>query len=238
MGAPSGAPNNPRKRRRRRRGAPTITGRPSLSHNAAVINWVRERYRDGWDREQIVSASKAGTDDWPVPDDHLSNGTMSECRAVIAHMERMGASWPLTGDALPRGTGRKSSMTGKRLHEVGAKRSQARRAGDPGVFWDTCYEITKLSSLLQSLEVEHLELDEYSLDTVSDLLEDMLFLQDWMDRTIMAVQARLGEQALVSKVAALRLKTVENGCTPDEEASAKRAADRLEAKINARRLAA
>jgi hypothetical protein len=178
---------------------PTITGRPSLSHDPAVINWVRERYRDGWDRERIVAASNAGSDDWPVSGDQLSNGRISECRAVIAHMERMDASWPLTGDAPLRGTGRKPNPTGKRLHDVGTKRSEARRAGDPTVFWDTCYEITKLSSLLRSLEIEHLEFDEYSLDTVSDLHDDMLFLQDWMDRTLMAVQARLGEQALVAR---------------------------------------
>lgn len=67
-----------------------IVGKRGLSHDPAVVDWVRERSAEGWTREQIVEASARGGHGWPRPDQRLTNGGVSECRAVIAHLERNG----------------------------------------------------------------------------------------------------------------------------------------------------
>jgi hypothetical protein len=65
-----------------------IKGRRSLSHDPAVVRWVRERTVEGWTRDRIVAASKAGTDGWPVEGESLSNGGMTEVRAALAALEQ------------------------------------------------------------------------------------------------------------------------------------------------------
>ena len=132
---------------------------------------------------------------------------------------------------------KQKSPTGKRLHTIGLKRSAARAGGDPTVLWDTAYEIMKLTSLLESLDIEDVELDEHSLDTINELHDDMIRLQEWIDRTMGAVQGRLGEWAIRRKIIGLRSKTVENGCSAGEAHSAQQAADRLERKLKARLIA-
>jgi hypothetical protein len=74
-------PSKPRK--------PVIAGRRGLSHDPVVIDWVRDRLGEGRSRDEIVRASACKTDGWPRPDAALTNGGVSECRAVIAHLERM-----------------------------------------------------------------------------------------------------------------------------------------------------
>ena len=73
---------------------------------------------------------------------------------------------------------------------------------------------------------------------LGDLNEDLLFLDDWITRSLAAVQGRLGKQELRKTIVALRAKTVANGCTPEEEAAACRAADKLEWRLGARLAAA
>ena len=85
-----------------------------------------------------------------------------------------------------------------------------------------------------SLNIEDASLDEQGLDVLNDLADDVLYLQDWSDRALLSIQARLGEQGLRAKIAALRARTVENGCSAEEAATAKRMAVRLERKLTAR----
>lgn len=230
-GAASAAP-----RLSKRRG-PTVGNTGSIALEPRVLNWVRARTREGWGSKQIVALSAAGEMTWPLPGEKLSDGVLAACRAAIFHLEAQGARWPLEDNGGALQSKRGPTRTGKRLHEVGTKRAAARRAGDPVVFWDTAYDITKLTGLLESLDIEVIGLDEYSLDTVNDLHDDMLFLQDWMDRTVGAVQARLGEYGIRQKIAALRAKTVANGCEAEEAAAAQRVADLLERKLQARLVA-
>jgi hypothetical protein len=227
-GAASAAPRLSKKR------GPTVGYDGSLARDPRVLNWVRARTREGWGSKQIVTLSVAGEMSWPVPGEHLSDGVLAACRAAIFALETQGARWPLDDNCGALRRKRGPTRTGKRLHEVGIRRRAARSAGDPVVFWDTAYQIGKLTSLLESLDIEDIELDAHSLDTVNDLHDDMLFLQDWMDRTIGAVQGRLGDYGILQKIAALRAKTVANGCEPDEEAAARRAASRLERRLEAR----
>jgi hypothetical protein len=231
-GAASAAPKPKRKRPKRRRGPTVRASSRTVLHNVDVLNWVRGHTRAGLPSNEIVALSRTA-DDWPEPGKPLSEGSLVSCRIAIYHLEAQGARWPLQADsgALKRNR-RGATRVGKRAHEIRINRAAARRAGDSVVLWDTAYEITKVSGLLISLDIADIELDEHSLDTINDLHDDMLFLQDWVEQTIGAVQGRLGEQKVRAKIAALRAKTVENGCEPEEEAIAQRAADRLERKLN------
>jgi hypothetical protein len=237
-GAASAAPNpkrpgTKRKRVKRRRGQTVRASTRTVLHDVDVLNWVRGHARSGLASKEIVALSKTA-EDWPRPGQYLSDGSLVSCFAAIHHLEEQGARWPLKSDgkALRRGRSWAEARNGKRLHEVGGKRAEARDAGDPTVLWDTATEIGKLSGLMISLDIADIELDEYSLDTVSDLHDDLLFLQDWMEQAMGVIQGKLGEQKLRWKIAALRAKTVANGCDPEEAASAQRAADRLERKLN------
>jgi putative transcriptional regulator len=119
----------------------------------------------------------------------------------------------------------------RRMHRAARERAAARRRGDPAAFWTVCFEISKLISFLEGVDVAELELDEHNLDRLDDLYGDLLRLQDFQIRVMGAVQARLGEQKTREKIQALRSKTVANGCTAEEAELSQRIADRLERKL-------
>jgi hypothetical protein len=93
--------------------------------------------------------------------------------------------------------------------------------------------VTRLASLLSSLELDHLELDGETLDfeRVLHLYESLVLLLEWANATTDAIQNRLGYLAIQRRLAGLRAKTVKNGCSPDEAASAQALADKLEARL-------
>jgi len=73
---------------------PPRRGRYSLADDPYVIEWVREQWRkNGWTRDEMVAASKAGTDGWPFPKMSLSNGSVSAIFRAIEAGEKAGRSW-------------------------------------------------------------------------------------------------------------------------------------------------
>lgn len=235
-GAATAAPasiNRAKARRKRKHGPTVIASTRAVAHDVDALNWIRTQARAGLPTKAIVELSRTA-EDWPAPGKPLSDGSLAACFAAIHHLEAQGAAWPLRSNGGALRNEKASTRTGRRLHAINTERSAARRAGSPVVLWETAYQITKLSGLLMSVKIEDVELDEHALDTVNDLHDDMLFLQDWIEQTIGAIQARLGEQRIRDKIKGLRAKTVANRCTAEEEASARRAADRLQRKLDAR----
>lgn len=207
----------------------TQTIRPSgrkVADNPEVLNWIRQLTRKGTPTKRIVRLSHG--DDYPLPGQPLSDGTLSSCRSVIQHLETLGARFPLEPNGL-----RKSGNNSRKLHEVGRNRAAARKAGESLVFWDTAYQVTQLAGLLQTLELADVELDEQNLDTMTDLLEMLLYLAEWMERSLHAITARMGEHAVLSTIEKLRRMTVANGCSEEEADNARRAAARLERQLRA-----
>ena len=201
----------------------TLKGKAGLSHDPAVVAWVRTNTERGWNRDKIVAASKAGTDGWPRPDANLENGSVSECRAAIAALDHAAANQ--TQARL------KTSEAGSRRHAATQKRAQARKDGlIYGYFWDTCVELAKATGYLESIgqDLDYLALDEHSLLTVSDLLEDLARLQVFQNSVYATVQNKLGENNVREKIRKLRAKTVANGCTVEEADLARQKADVLE----------
>ena len=234
-GGPASA--GPRPRRRKARGsARTVSAtRRSVVHDVRVLNWVRAVTRAGLTSKQVVDASRAGTHDWPLGRGVLSDGSLASCRTAIYHLETQGAQFPLEpAGGLSDGRGRSTPRT-RRLHVLAAKRAAARRAADPSqAFWDRAYGVTKLAGALEGLGVETVQLDQYSVDTVSDLDNDLTDLAEWVGRVHGAVVARLGEHRVRVKIAGLRAKTVERGASPHEADSARRRAEVLESRLRER----
>jgi hypothetical protein len=122
----------------------------------------------------------------------------------------------------------------QRMHRVARERAAAVRAKAPRTFWDVCFEISQCISFLEWVEVDDLELNEYTVDQIEDLYDDMARLQVWQNRVRSAVQGRLDEQKLRLKIRALRAKTITAGCTPQEAQLAQEKADLMERQLDAR----
>ena len=91
--------------------------------------------------------------------------------------------------------------------------------------------ISELCAALESVRVQDYGLDEVSLWRLDDVLDDLLSLRPWLDRTLSAVQGRLGDADVRRKIAKLRDPA---GRTAEEADTAARLADRLEQKLSMR----
>jgi hypothetical protein len=92
-------------------------------------------------------------------------------------------------------------------------------------------QIAKDSAILAGFSPSDLGLDEATLDKVSDLLEDLVGLEQWTSRASMAVTHWLGDHDVRSKIEKLR---DDSGRTTAEAETARRLADKLERRLNAR----
>jgi ParB-like chromosome segregation protein Spo0J len=129
---------------------------------------------------------------------------------------------------------KRGSETRSRMHRVARERAAAKRANAPIAFWDTRFELSKCIGFLEAIEVDELELDEYTVDKIEELYDDMARLQVFQNRVRGATLARLDEQKVRLKIRALRAKTVEAGCSPEEAQLAQEKADVIERQMDAR----
>lgn len=91
-------------------------------------------------------------------------------------------------------------------------------------------EIAQQCVVLQDFDIECYDLsDQPALWRATDILDDLIHLSEWTDRTITSIQARASHQDVRERIAKLRDTT---GRTPPERDTALRLADRLEHKIN------
>jgi hypothetical protein len=192
------------KSRTKPEGNPTITGKQGLSHYPAVIAWVRDRTREGWDRNRIVAVSKAGTHGWPLPGEALSNGGVSECRAVISALEQAGVEPDRDADE-----GERRERRTKR--EI--------KAAKNANLVDLLELQERLGSVVRFLETTDFhaeyELSDIAVDALVALADDLVATIDWCQRALPVVQARAGTakiQELIDKLESV------NGRGPEEAA--------------------
>jgi|GEM_PF-4818074 len=222
------ASRRPRRSRRRRKDDPTVRqNSKAAAHSVNVLSWVRTQRMAGHSSKEIVALSHTA-EDYPKPGKPLSDGSLAAAFAAIYHLEQAGV-WPISSngaaDYLEQKRaadylGQEKKRAGQRVFQVGQRRAAARRDKDPTAAWDMSYEITKLTSSLIMFDIDRVGLDQEGQDIIDDLLDNLLALQEWQERALGAVQGRLGDQRILEKIAALEAKTVANGCTPEEEASA------------------
>jgi Protein of unknown function (DUF3102) len=198
----SSEPTSEPKAKTKTKDKPTITGKQGLSHYPAVIAWVRDRIREGWDRNRIVAASKAGSHGWPLPGEALSNGGVSECRAVIAALEQAGVEPNRDADE-----GERRERRTKR--EVKSARNEN--------LVDLLKLQERLGSIVRFLETTDFhaeyELNDIAIDALMALADDLVATIDWCQRALPVVQGRMGRAKVLELVR--KLETV-NGRTPEE----------------------
>lgn len=209
---PAAAPT-PR-RRSKPKGGSLISGRRGLSHNPVVVAWVRDRLADGWDRDQIVAASKANTDDWPLAKKSLSNGTVSEVRAVIAAQEAADTPPP----APPK-------QAGRRLRALHAQK----RAGDDSDLNEASRRLMQAVGVVEGMNLIEYGIGNADQDTIERIHEELTILATWLDGSLAVVGAHMDDLHIRERIRKLREDT--NGRTPAEIETAQRLADRLERKL-------
>jgi hypothetical protein len=200
---------------------PTRTGllrrlkRPS--EDPHVIKWVKDKREQGWTRDRIVQASKAGTDGWPRPNRSLSDGSAS---LILARIKSGNTAPSKSGIKATIKTAKDAEKNGKPMGEGYLGLMKARRV------------ILELTLELQRLDVRQFGNDDYianlDIDTIYEELVDMGY---WFELHVGWFQARAKDKTVRDKIKALRMKTVENGCEPPEAAAAEIMADKLERKL-------
>ena len=195
---------------------PTITGKQGLSHYPAVIAFVRDRIREGWDRNRIVAASKANTHGWPLPGEALSNGGVSECRAVIAALEQVGVE-----------PGRDTDEGERRERNVQREKREAKIARNQAAI-DLLKLRERVNGVVRVLETTDFDADfdltEVSIDALMELTDDLLATIDWCERALPTIKARLGKVPVLELIE--KLENV-HGRSPVEAAPFLKRAARL-----------
>jgi hypothetical protein len=200
-----------------------LEGRAAISHDPRVIDWVRGRYDAGWTREQIVAASVAGTGGWPLPGEVLSNGTVSECRAVIRERERVEA------EGKPP-VGFKGVSGGRRIREI----REIQKRGNRNVLYDVRLNLAKLIAATEIHDISNYadEVDELVTSELSNILDELIWFQVWMDRTTSFILGRADESDAREKIRHLREDQA--GFEPAECERRNEVADKLERRLNNR----
>lgn len=198
------------------RSSSPITGRPSISHDPEVRTWVRDRYRDGWNRERIVAASVAGTHGYPAHAKKLTNGTVSEIRACIVAVEQE------RGQERP--AAQKSSEGGRRLRELYAQRKEA---GD-NLLLQARIDISKITQHIEIIDFPRYGLRDADQDTIADIYRELTVLAGWIDMSYPVVAREVSDLKKRELIRKLRDTT---GRGPVEAARFNAAADRLESEM-------
>ena len=205
------------KRKRRKSGEATFDAGTALAYDDEVIQWVRARVRRGTTREEMMAASKAGTDGWPRPGRTLSSERdIGEIRIAIYYTE---LAEHLAHDAKLR----KAKTPEARMRALRAMSPPTSEA-----LFKLSGHISELVYLLDSIDVERYDLDNLAVHSLLRLHEDLMYLGEWWSGSLRAVQARLDEVPTVEKIAKLREVTVANGATPGEQANAEAFMARLQ----------
>jgi hypothetical protein len=201
-----------------------LKGKLAISHDPRVVEWVWDRYDEGWTRDRIVQASADNTDGWPLPDDVLTNGGVSEVRSAIRALERVGDNQPISQ------TANRKSTTGKVMREIRAEQ----KAGNDSVILDVRLNLVKMIAATEMIDLtdwaDHLSKE--SEWEFSRIYTELITFQLWMDRTTSFVQGRLSDNNVREMIRHLREDQA--GFNEHEVARRNEVAKRLERKLNNR----
>jgi ParB-like chromosome segregation protein Spo0J len=136
----------------------------------------------------------------------------------------------------PTGVKRSPNWNGKtnptRERELEGRKRKAK--GDYVELLKLQLDITRMCRILEGWHLHEYAFNEESAWLMADIHDDLITLGEWHDRSLSAVQAWLLDVDVRSKIDKLRDTT---GRTPEEADTARRLADRLERKLEARLMA-
>lgn len=214
--------------RKRKDNDRTLNDSSGVSRDPQVIDWVRERRREGMTRPEIVQASVDNTHDWPRPDDKLSNGTVGSCYAAIDYLESKLSDGDEEQPKAQKSSRRAKNWNGKTNGKRKTELNERKRNGDYNEMVKLQLEMNKLCSVIEDYSPEDLELDAATLDLISDFYDDLVSLGTWYERSYMATQSWLSAVKIRKTIEALRNTA---GRDPVEAASFNKQADRMERKL-------
>ena len=232
---------------KRKKNEPQRTLGPS--GDPAVIEWVWDKTDQGWKREEVVAAAKAGTDGWPLPDaprqpngEHVfSNGTWSECQAVITHLKRVGmrpTPWPREPQAKVklRKVEAEIKTVSKPLIE---EHDEWRYTGIPidtpeaGPRIDLLHmrrHLLGVTDLLETRDFSRLHIDsKAAMEMIQDIVYELESLLSWGDRIHTFLQAHLDYYRQLEQVKHMRENTA--GRTAPEIQASHKLANLKESKL-------
>jgi hypothetical protein len=195
-----------------------------ISSDPRVRTWVAERRADGWKRDRIVAASKAGTDGWPIPGESMSNGTFSIIKAALEAAK---------GEPLEPPT-RPARRAGRRQRELQQALKDAEQGGKRNKLIRQQMALQKATGLLEVMDVSDIDFDDRGVvgDTMRRIHDDLAEHQIWLDYQFEQVRARMDDAVKLATIQALREGTA--GRTEAEIATMERLAERMQRKLDAR----
>lgn len=212
-------PPNERPRPRQKTKAGT-----ELWEDEDVLAWVKRCIKAGMTRDEIGAASRTGARGWPGPSSGLPQDAGARAAAVVRDRERRvdgGSRRPP-----PR-------ESGKRMRAISTERKR-----DPKPIRDVQYDMMRMVGILEAIDLPAEGLGDADEYLVADVFDDFTRLKRWVDSSMDTVIAHMDEERRRAKLRTLRERAEDPSSTPNERAVAGSAADRLEARVNAARLAA
>jgi hypothetical protein len=194
----------------------------NLAQEPAVIEWFGMLKAEGMTRDEIVRASQEKTHSWPGGDMRLSNGSAVAIIAVLKDRERR----PIVGEL--KKPPKRPKRGGRRMREIRERKKQ----GGVSKLIDVQYRIVQLTNQLESIEIEDYELDDVTQEALKGIYDDLSELQTWMDMALASVERRMEDANLITKIKHLREGTT--GRTEEEIRTARRLADRLQRRLEAK----
>jgi len=200
-----------------------LKGKIGLSHDPDVVDWVEDRTRDGWTRDQIVQASKDSTDGWPRPGKHLENGGVSECRAAIAAKERA-----RNDDKSPKSKMKDGpKQSGKRLRQL----HEERRKDGASKLNEFQIAVMKAASSVEHFELpDDIGLSDEEQEKISMLFDDITILFEWSGHAFDIVVDQMGDLEELRKIKKVKDRSQDPSSGSYERANAVRSLERLEQK--------
>lgn len=196
----------------------------ALWEDEDVLAWLKKCIKAGMTRDEIGAASRTGARGWPGPSSGLPQDAGARAAAVVRDRERRvdgGSRRPP-----PR-------ESGKRMRAISTERKR-----DPKPIRDVQYDMMRMVGILEAIDLPAEGLGDADEYLVADIFDDFTRLKRWVDSSMDTVIAHMDEERRRAKLRTLRERAEDPSSTPNERAVAGSAADRLEARVNAARLAA
>jgi hypothetical protein len=208
---PQGSPRKPRQKTKTRDG---------LWQNEDVVAWIRKRRKAGQTRTQMVAAAKAGEHGWPL-DKPLPQNTVDIVLGILDDRDTR------TEPTKPK---RGPTQGGKRKRQL---YDEIRQDGDTRLR-RLQVDIASAVQKLEHMELpDDIGLTEESQDYIGMLFEDLMNLQGWVETSVTATVACMGDMEIRRKIRTLQHRAQDPSSAPNERAMAARAAERLQKKHRA-----
>lgn len=194
-----------------------------LWRDERVIAWVAKRMQAQSTRDELVDESRTGAHGWPLPGTYLTRVQVSQIQAILADREVTGRQ--------PQRKRRRGNWNGVSNSARAGELKERKKAGGNDYLDTLKWQdvIVQLCAALEAFDVAGYEFGgETGVWYASDLLDDLISLDIWLNRAIPTVQRWLQEEKIRGIIETLRNP---EGRTPEEIRMFRRRAAKLERQL-------